>query len=305
MLFPFAPPRAATFWMGKVAFPIDVVFVNQARVARVVHGALPGTRERWSHPVTQAVVELAGGTCSRYGIRLGTDVRIAGGSYNLMRTIVEARPGYDGQEPLAPPGHAHLPRDDRGLERFQERQLVDEADPNAQDQPNPHWHEQLSPLSFHSPALRWSPVEAQRRGIHGGGSDDGDGDGDGDGGGASGVLLGGGDAGAVRDPGTFVAGLVEALAREGLVGRALSWKPDKLNGGATESAVVTGREATSWLAALNLTPEAHAAAANVLETPQGLELLADGLVLAELADVGRIVGQAVVLFRGGHSGSIR
>ena len=61
MLFPFHPPRAATFHMGQVAFPIDVVFTDGAGVVgRIVHAAAPGSRARWSHPVVGAVVELEG-----------------------------------------------------------------------------------------------------------------------------------------------------------------------------------------------------------------------------------------------------
>lgn len=67
MLFVFGHPRAATFHMGAVDFPIDIMFVEKGRVARVVRGANPGSRERWSYPLTDSVVEVAAGCAPAVG----------------------------------------------------------------------------------------------------------------------------------------------------------------------------------------------------------------------------------------------
>lgn len=96
MLFPFHPPRAATFHMGSVAFPIDLVFADASGVVgRIVHGARPGERSTWSHPVVGAVVEVPAGFCRKVGLTVGHVLRVAGRklgaqTYNILRTLTEA-----------------------------------------------------------------------------------------------------------------------------------------------------------------------------------------------------------------------
>lgn len=103
MLFPFHPPRAATFHMGTVAFPIDLVFADASGVvSRIVHGARPGERSQWSHPVVGAVVEVPGGWCARSGLSVGHTLRVAGRrlgaqTYNILRTLTEASSGADAE----------------------------------------------------------------------------------------------------------------------------------------------------------------------------------------------------------------
>lgn len=70
MLFVFDHPRHATFHMGTVSFPIDIMFVENGRVARVVRSAAPGTSERWGHPRTAAVIEVAAGRAPNVGARV-------------------------------------------------------------------------------------------------------------------------------------------------------------------------------------------------------------------------------------------
>lgn len=194
MLFPFHPPRAATFHMGTVAFPIDVVFADGAgRVARIVHGAEPGSRAKWSHPVVGAVVELPGGAAANMGLALGDRVLVAGRrlgqqTYNLLRTLTEAEldeprgededgfevhapgpfsDGYYSKEPLqtVPGGdHSHTNYPDL----FQDRNPF--ADPNAMDGTNSHfeWN-----MGYSRPGDSEGDVGPVRMGAHGGSGDDG------------------------------------------------------------------------------------------------------------------------------------
>lgn len=75
LLFPYASPRPVTFHMGRVAYPIDVVFVDGfGRVARVVERALPGRDEHWSSPFTQLVAETQGGRARDLGMVVGAQV---------------------------------------------------------------------------------------------------------------------------------------------------------------------------------------------------------------------------------------
>lgn len=168
MLFPFHPPRAACFHMGTVTFPIDILFADASgRVAKIVHAAQPGSKDRWGVPIASAVIELAGGQASALGVRPGDRIQVAGRklgiqTYNLLRTLTEAdvhanavdsgdwmQDGFYGREPQHAPqdyggavNHIGGPFDDNAGNpaRFVEHNLPDEGgNPNAMDQPNPDW----------------------------------------------------------------------------------------------------------------------------------------------------------------------
>ena len=126
MLFVFDPPRAATFHMGAVTYPIDIVFVDQGRVAKVVHGAQPGSRTRWSHTHCEAVVELKAGQAR------AADV-VPGGRYPA--------PPLDGQ----PGSHYEISfpesidEENMDPDRFKDRGLPDDVSPNADAMSNDQW----------------------------------------------------------------------------------------------------------------------------------------------------------------------
>jgi hypothetical protein len=145
--------------MGRVGFPIDIVFADGgSRVARVVHDVQPGARDRWSHPVVSAVVEVPGGFCQRAGVKLGDEVRLGGRrvgaaqTYNLLRTLTEASPqDEDGEREAAEldegyytkePERARPPAPYMGEpeERFEHHRLVDEWG-TANDGMMPHWEQ--------------------------------------------------------------------------------------------------------------------------------------------------------------------
>jgi len=76
MYFPFDPPTHATFHMGAVQFPIDILFLMpDSAVGKIVHSLQPGNKERFSQPNTAAVLELPGGTCKKLGINVGSAYR--------------------------------------------------------------------------------------------------------------------------------------------------------------------------------------------------------------------------------------
>jgi uncharacterized membrane protein (UPF0127 family) len=287
MLFPFSPARAATFHMGQVDFPIDLLFAGADGVIRkIVHAALPGGQARWSHAATAAVIEVPGGFCVRNSVDIGQHVSVAGRrlsaqTYNLLRNITEADAplidSYYSKEPM--PGtevpHEDIPPE----ERFREHRLPDEAFPEAMDQPSDGYAEQFGYQPSEGledivgPNVRMMARATERR---------------------SRVVRA-----QVRDMGRYVAGIVEAMARAQATGSwALEWQPDLLNAGATESAVVTQADVSRWLQTLGLDAETRQAAVREVGSVDGLQSLADGLVLAGLADVGRVMGHSIILFRG-------
>jgi uncharacterized membrane protein (UPF0127 family) len=75
-LFLFEPPAEATFWMGTVSYPIDIVFVDRRGwVVRAYARRMPGSAEIFpSGKPVRWVIETAAGS----GIREGDRVNVGG-----------------------------------------------------------------------------------------------------------------------------------------------------------------------------------------------------------------------------------
>lgn len=77
MLFPFDSAQHVTFYMGKVKFPIDILFLldnglGDLSVKKVVANVQPGSNKQWSCSDTTHVLELVGGTSKKLGVEVGT-----------------------------------------------------------------------------------------------------------------------------------------------------------------------------------------------------------------------------------------
>ena len=70
MLFPFAKPKIANFWMKNTLIPLDMIFVRaDGSIDRIAENAIPESLD----PVVSggevaAVLELVGGTAAKLGI---------------------------------------------------------------------------------------------------------------------------------------------------------------------------------------------------------------------------------------------
>lgn len=76
MLFPFDPPRPASFWMRNTLIPLDMIFIRaDGTIARVAANAVPRSEEQIGveEPVT-AVLEIRGGRAAQLGIVAGDRV---------------------------------------------------------------------------------------------------------------------------------------------------------------------------------------------------------------------------------------
>jgi len=73
-LFVFQKPEAVTFWMGSVAYPIDIIFIDpNKRVARVYTNLKPGSLDLYpSYQKISFVMETAAGS----GINVGEQIKI-------------------------------------------------------------------------------------------------------------------------------------------------------------------------------------------------------------------------------------
>ncbi|KAB7649016.1 DUF192 domain-containing protein [Polymorphobacter fuscus] len=75
MVFPFEPPRPASFWMENTPLPLDLVFVGpDSRVVSIGNG-VPFSRTLIdSGGVTARVIELNAGEAERIGLKPGDKV---------------------------------------------------------------------------------------------------------------------------------------------------------------------------------------------------------------------------------------
>jgi len=76
MLFPFDPPRPASFWMRNTLIPLDMIFIRpDGAIARIAANTVPmsDTQVAVAEPMT-AVLELRGGRAVELDIREGDRV---------------------------------------------------------------------------------------------------------------------------------------------------------------------------------------------------------------------------------------
>ncbi len=73
MIFPFSPPRPASFWMMNTLIPLDMIFIRaDGTIARIAANTVPHSTDPVAvgEPVV-AVLELAGGRAAELGIEEG------------------------------------------------------------------------------------------------------------------------------------------------------------------------------------------------------------------------------------------
>ena len=81
MLFPFSPPRPASFWMKNTVIPLDMIFVRaDGSIARIAANTRPQSLDSVavSEPVA-AVLELRGGRAAELGIDENARISWPGG----------------------------------------------------------------------------------------------------------------------------------------------------------------------------------------------------------------------------------
>jgi uncharacterized membrane protein (UPF0127 family) len=81
MLFPFDPPQYITFHMGRVQYPIDILFISEKdgikTVSKIIHDIQPGDSGVWSDSNIVNVLEVPGCTCKKTGISVGSVCKIS------------------------------------------------------------------------------------------------------------------------------------------------------------------------------------------------------------------------------------
>ena len=77
MIFPFAEPRVAGFWMKNTLIPLDMIFVRaDGSIANIEANTVPlSLQPVYSDGPVSAVLELAGGRSAELGIKPGDKVK--------------------------------------------------------------------------------------------------------------------------------------------------------------------------------------------------------------------------------------
>ncbi len=81
MLFPFHPPRPASFWMKNTLIPLDMIFIKEdGTIESIAVNTTPlSEASTTSRGTVAAVLELAGGRSQALGLKAGDRVIWTGG----------------------------------------------------------------------------------------------------------------------------------------------------------------------------------------------------------------------------------
>jgi uncharacterized membrane protein (UPF0127 family) len=75
MLFPFDPPRPASFWMRNTLIPLDMIFIRpDGRIARIATAVPRSEAQVAVQEAVTAVLEIPGGRAAALGIGAGDRV---------------------------------------------------------------------------------------------------------------------------------------------------------------------------------------------------------------------------------------
>ncbi|PSN05758.1 DUF192 domain-containing protein [filamentous cyanobacterium CCP5] len=79
MVFPVVPPRVVEIWMKDVAFPLDIIYLREGMVLGLESDATPCSSSSVcpiysSSQVVDTVIELPGGTASKLGIKIDSQM---------------------------------------------------------------------------------------------------------------------------------------------------------------------------------------------------------------------------------------
>lgn len=76
MIFPYDPPKDASFWMRNTYIPLDIIYVRPDNTIAIIHENTVPLREEpyYSFEPVSLVLEIPGGRSSELGIKAGDRV---------------------------------------------------------------------------------------------------------------------------------------------------------------------------------------------------------------------------------------
>lgn len=95
LLFTYSSPQPLTFWMGKVSFPIDIIFAdNSNKIVKIYRNCKPNSTELYSCGNATKVIEVVASFCAFHDIDVGDHVFYADDNdftQNILENIREAK----------------------------------------------------------------------------------------------------------------------------------------------------------------------------------------------------------------------
>lgn len=96
LLFTYSRPQPLTFWMGKVAFPIDIIFAdNNNKIVQIYRNCKPNSQELYSCANASKVIEVVGSYCAFHDLNVDDHVFYADDkedfTQHIMKKIIEAK----------------------------------------------------------------------------------------------------------------------------------------------------------------------------------------------------------------------
>lgn len=96
LLFNYDHPQSVTYHMGKVAFPIDIIFIDENnKIKKISKNIQPGSLELFSCSEVSNVLEINGGMCDSLGISYG-DYIFINDSFNKVASSINTSSSYIG-----------------------------------------------------------------------------------------------------------------------------------------------------------------------------------------------------------------
>jgi uncharacterized membrane protein (UPF0127 family) len=71
MYFPYNPTADVTFHQGSVTYPLDILFIRNDQIVSIEQKTKVGSKDTWSCPCCDGVLEVKGGFCEENGVQVG------------------------------------------------------------------------------------------------------------------------------------------------------------------------------------------------------------------------------------------
>jgi uncharacterized membrane protein (UPF0127 family) len=71
MYFPYVPYSSVSFFQGSVLYPLDVIFLKDEYISKIEKKTKVGALDVWSEQECSGVIEVNGGFCDLYDVKVG------------------------------------------------------------------------------------------------------------------------------------------------------------------------------------------------------------------------------------------
>jgi uncharacterized membrane protein (UPF0127 family) len=87
MYFPYLPYTDVSFHQGKVAYPLDIIFMRDEYIVKIVQNTKVGSTDPWSCEGCSGVIEVNGGFCNSCGVSVGDRIALCAVSERDVKEV--------------------------------------------------------------------------------------------------------------------------------------------------------------------------------------------------------------------------